>query len=191
MTTTHETDYAAIWRALYEWLQIYAGLPENSVRRLNQVAGRPDLPYATMQVIADVGGGVEGEEQNYNITTETLDTVTYGPRRLTLQITVYTAVEQDETDQNAMSRLAGAINALRVPSVKQLFKVNGVAFLQQLSSVQEADQQLGQRWERRANVDLEFSYTAYTTVIADSEGAPLVSMDPITEADGTLTVQES
>lgn len=188
MTTTYATDHGAIWRVLYTWLETHAGLDPGKVRKLNQATGRPDLPYATMQVIADVGGGVEGEETRDN-GTGFLDTVTYGPRRMTVQCTVYTAVEQNENDQNAMSRLTGAVAALRVPSVKVLFKDNGLAFMQQLGSIQAGDEQLGQRWERRATVDLEFGYTAYTTVTDEGDGY-IKTVDPITEDAGTLTIQE-
>ncbi len=193
MTVTYAVDTGEIWRTLFTWLETYAVLPVNSILRLNQVAGRPALPYGTMQVLSDIGVGIDGIEEILDVATDKLRSVTYGPRRLTLQCGVYTAPEISPDDTNAMIKLTGAIQAIRTPPAKVLFGASGLAFLSQLNSVQAVDEQLGQRWERRATVDLEFGYTAYTTVIpdvADLDGNYLVSVEPINEVTGNLILQE-
>lgn len=190
MTITYATEHAAHWRTLFDWLYKYGGLDSSKVRRLNQVAGRPDLPYANMQVIADVSEGIEGELWELDTPSDKMDVVVYGPRRMTLQCNMYTAVETgaDDVSTNAMSKLTMAVHALRIPPVKALFKSNGLGFLRAVSSIRADDEQLGQRWERRATIDLEFSYTAYTTLIGEEDY--LASVDEISEADGSLIIQE-
>lgn len=190
MTITYATEHAAHWRTLFDWLYKYSGLDSSKVRKLNQVAGRPDLPYANMQVIADVAEGIEGDLWEHDTGTDKMDSVTYGPRRMTLQCNMYTTVEGDDTDiiDNAMSRLTAAVHALRIPPVKASFKSNGIAFLRAASSIRSDDEQLGQRWERRATIDLEFSYTALTVLIGEEDY--LVSVDIPTETDNSLIIQE-
>ncbi len=190
MTITYATEHAAHWRILFDWLWKYGGLDSSKVRRLNQVAGRPDLPYANMQVIADVAEGIEGELWNHDTEADKMDVAVYGPRRMTLQCNMYTAVETgvDDIAASAMTKLTMAVHALRIPPVKASFKSNGIAFLRAVSSIRESDEQLGQRWERRAVIDLEFGYTALTVLIGEEDY--LATVDIPNETDGSLTIQQ-
>lgn len=188
MTISYDTNHALIEQVILSWITTYA--PVSQVRWVNQIASRPALPYASLQIISDgVMEGVDAEHEEFNVTTETVDVATYGPRRMTVQVTIYTGLETSANHTNARFLLSSALSALRTRPVKQTFKDAGLAFLQQLGPVQATDEQLGQRWERRASVDLEFGYTAITTDIGGTIGE-LKTVSPITEADGSLTIQE-
>ena len=82
MTVAYVTDHAVIERTLVNWLEAFAG----PVLWLNQPTGRPELPYATIQIIAD--GMLEGHDaefQQYNADNKAFEVVVYGHRRMTHQ----------------------------------------------------------------------------------------------------------
>ena len=193
MPITYATDHAKLERALLAWVETYAGLSAGSGRWLNQVMNRPDLPYATLQIISEgMLEGQDGEYREYNAATTHLDTVLYGPRRMTVQVTVYTAMEVNAEHNNARKRLTGAVASLRIGASKVALSTAGLSFLQQLVAIIATDEQLGQRWERRAQVDLEFGYTSLVTdkpLVGDTENW-IETVDPITEDAGSITVTE-
>jgi len=164
MTIDYPVDHAAFEDAIVEWLGTYATLNDR-IRAAGQMAVRPERPYATYQIIAD--GAMEGqdaEHTEYNEATERIDVATYGPRRMTVQVIVFTeAGVEDQQGRSARIRLSRALAVLRSPSVKELFRDAGLAFLQVLSAPRGADEQLGDRWERRMLVDVEFGYTSLVT----------------------------
>ncbi len=163
MTIDYATDHEAFEQAIIEWLRTYV-TGNSNVRAAKQGAVRPSPPSATYQIIADSFDGIDSEQHEYNSTTERLDVVTSGPRRMTVQVVVYTTSgSEDAAGRSARIKLSGALSMMRNPTVKEHFNNAGLAFLQVLSPPREADEQLGDRWERRMQVDLEFGYTSLVT----------------------------
>lgn len=193
MTATYITNHAAIENALTSWAETYSGL-SGKVRWKDQVVGRPAKPYVTLALlVSGLPSGIDAELGHYNGTTSSIDTVTFGDRRLTLQVEVYDA-PPDATLNTAMvtalRRLLGMQASLRTPAVKAAFQAAGVSYRQCLLHPQagpNADEQLGERWEHRAIMDLEFGYTAAFTDIKDISGggtnwidtleAPLITVE--------------
>lgn len=193
MPTEYITDHTLIDRTLLSWAEVYTGVGNGNGRWLNQVMGRPDKPYISLQMVSDpVIAMIDGEEQRYNDVTDHLDKVTYGDRSLILQVTVYDDPPTGAAQQNARSRLLGALASLRSQVVKELLSSAGLAFWRAASGVRRLDEQLGQRWEHRAQVDLEFGYTSLFTDKPDQggDGSWIETVEPITESDGTLIIQE-
>ena len=56
-----------------------------------------------------------------------------------------------------------ALAILRTNEVKTLFNDAGLAFSRVLSPPRESNEQLGDRWERRVQADIEFRYTSLVT----------------------------
>lgn len=193
MTTAYVTDHAALEACLVSWFETYAGFVKNRVTWLNQVSNRPPKPYGNIQIIAD--SNVEGQDaelQRFNTATGFVERVTYGPRRMSVQFTIYTYAETDVGQQNARNRLNGLVASLRSQRVKDQFRAAGLAFHQALGGLRILDEQLGQRWERRAQIDLEFGYMSLFTDKPAAEDAAnwVEQVEPITEAAGTLQLQE-
>ncbi len=185
MTVAYVTDHAVIERTLVNWLEPFAG----PVLWINQPTGRPELPYATLQYIADgLLEGRDAEFHQYNEGNKRFDVVVHGPRRMTIQCMAYAQIESGAGQVNARYILKAAIAAIRTPSVLEVFQDAGLAFYQQLSSIQTADEMAGQRWERRAQVDLEFGYTSLVT---DKSESTLVGGIPTIDSDSgvDLTVE--
>ena len=165
MTVSYITDHETMELAIIEWLQVQSGLPDNRVRFMNSATVRPPLPCGAIQIITD--GMVEGQDaefMEYNADSDLIDTVLYGPRRMTLQVALYTEPgTEDIAGRSARIRLNGALAALRSRTVKDLFFDAGLSFLQMLSAPRAIDEQIGDRWERRMQADIELGYTGLVT----------------------------
>lgn len=164
MTIAYITDHDAIENVIISWLRTHVTLNDRVIV-MNQAIVRPALPYATIQYIADgVMEGHDAEDLIFNIATNRLDIVTHGPRRMTVQVTLYTVPgAEDVAGRSARIRMNTGIAVLRSPSIKNSFAAAGLAFLRVLSQPRAADDQLGDRWERRMQCDVEFGYTAVVT----------------------------
>lgn len=160
MTVEYVTDHELIERALIKWLGEHTGI----ARWINHPVGRPPNPYGTIQYITDgVQRGIDATFEKHNATTDKMETVTHGVRSMTIQCTVYTDVETGPGQRNARNRLVGAVGALRTGTVQREMNDAGLAYMRALTGVQGSDEQLGDRWERRATVDLEFNYISLVT----------------------------
>ncbi len=181
MTIQYATDNDAIENAIVKWLRTYDNENENVIYA-NQMAVRPETPFATYQIIADGAlDGVDAEHQEFNDITGRLDTVTYGPRRMTVQIVIFTVPgSEDVAGRSARMRMNRTLAVLRNQTVMNSFHDAGMSFLQILSPPSQADEQLGDRWERRMMADLEFGYTSLVTDIApEDDGSWIETADPI------------
>lgn len=171
MTVQYVTDHDAFENALVAWLRDYA-LFNDRVRYANQDTARPTPPYATYQIIAD--GSIEGVDALHEVWNETLqdfETVLYGPRRMTVQVVVFTTPgSEDVAGRSARMRLNGALAALRSRAGLKLFDDAGLAFLQVVGAPLASDEQLGDRWLRRMQVDIELGYTSLVTTTGEGEG---------------------
>lgn len=193
MTTSYITDHAAVERALITWMETYGGVGSGKVHWLNQTGHRPALPFATLFTIADpIADGIDGEFQNFDANTNRLDKLTYGSRRMTLQATIYSVPETVAGGPGARHLLNAAIASLRSQVVKDQLKAVGLSFFQMLSGARVVDEQLGQRWERRAQADFEFGYTSLFVDNPTSNDAEnwIETVSEISEDAGSLTVQE-
>ncbi len=170
MTVAYAVDDALIESTIHNWLATYA-TGNNRVRMADQEAVRPATPYATYQIISD--GAQDGRDEThfqFNEATNKLDSVVSGPRRMTVQVAVYTTPGLEDVEgRSARTRLKGALAALQSPVVKEAWAGAGLAFLQVLSAPRAADEQLGDRWERRMQVDIELGYTSLVTDISTVE----------------------
>ena len=169
MTITYATDHAAFENTIQNWLETHATF-NNRVRQADQEGVRPEPPSATYQIISDGAmDGIDSEFFQHNPEWDRLDNVVSGPRRMTVQVVVYTVPGlEDMEGRSARVRLNGALAALRSPSVREIFTGVGLAFLQVLSAPRQADEQLGDRWERRMQCDIEFGYTSLITDLPTS-----------------------
>lgn len=161
MTITYATDHAAFESAIANWLAIYA-IQNNRVRQADFEAVKPNTPFATFQIIADSAmGGIDSEDTEYNADTNRLDVSNSGQRLMTVQVVIYTTPGVADLNQaNARIMLNRALASLRNTTVREAFNIAGLAFIRLLDSPRQTDEQIGPRWERRMQVDLEFGYTS-------------------------------
>ena len=181
MTITYATDHDAFENAIVAWLRTYATF-NNNVIYANQTAVRPATPFATYQIISEgVLEGIDSEFVQFNPQSNRLDYLTHGPRRMTVQVTVFTEPgAEDVAGRSARMRLNGALAALRSQPVKKLFNDAGLAFLQMLGPPIQSDEQLGDRWERRMQADIELGYTSLVTDISvGSEGGIIETAEDV------------
>lgn len=162
MPITVETNYAAIMGAIKGWLETYAGLGAGKVMWLNQETERLQKPYGTLYVVSDgVAFGNDEARDAFNAGTNKLDRQTTGPRQMVVQAEVYSDPATAAGQFEARHRLLNALQALELGVVMDSMGSAGLSYLGH-EAVNELDEQLGDRWERRAQVDITFLYTAST-----------------------------
>ena len=179
MTIEYITDHTAIEQALLRWIETYGGIPNGNAVWGGFAESRPAKPFALLQIISDgMSEGLPSVFTNYNEDTESVDSATYGPVKMTVQVEIYTGGETETSALNARTRLAQAMSAIRTPVNLKTFSDIGLAYMRQLTGIQNKDDMTGGRWERRAMVDLEFMYTAITTDKGGDTGR-LETVDPV------------
>lgn len=159
MTVIQHTNYIGFEKAMHTWLLVHADVAD--VQQADLELGRPAVPYATLTTINP--GMLEGQDAEFlkfDAATDNLKLLLHGPRRMSVQVTVYTAPGAVAGANHASNRLMKAVDALRSPTVRNALALEGLTFLQVLSPPTRLDEQLGERWEWRAQADLEFLYTA-------------------------------
>lgn len=180
------TDYAVMKAALLLWLEQQSGAGMGKAIFLNQVADRPAKPYATIQVIADnIKTGEDDVRPEFDVGTPALKYRTVGMREMTVQVQIYTEPAKSVTDVEAADRLNQAIITLDHPSIHKQFNDANISILGH-TSVIRLDEQLGERWERRATSDLRIMYTA-ESVDDGSFGEWVDSVQIPTVDNGNLT----
>ena len=183
MALVDKTDWAGFEMALAAWLTAATGLT-GKIRQKDQEAGSPAKPYMTFKMKAGGREGLDAELRVYNGTTTRYDVVTSGPRRLVVEIAAYTEPPTSGII-DAREYVMRALNSLQSPSIKTLFANAGLSFMKSLSDAMDVSEQLGDRWERRVQADLEFGYTAafIDTSTADT------GITPISTADRTIVIE--
>ena len=180
------TDYAVMKAALLGWLEQQSGSGMGSAIFLNQKADRPAKPYATIQVIADnIRTGEDDIRPEFDIGTPALKFRTVGLREMTVQVQIYTVPAESPTDVEAADRLNQALITLDHPSIHKFFNDANISILGH-TSVIRLDEQLGERWERRASADLRIMYTA-ESIDDGSFGEWVESVQIPTVDNGNLT----
>ena len=179
MTIQLLNDWAAIENAIEAWLEGYTPVAAGSTRWARQMMQRPILPYFTAQVIdGESGEGLDEVVYAPTGVSGSLAVGTAGDRRFTLQLEAYSAVPGAAGATDARRLVEQAVAALQNPNCMMLLNAVGLAFRTTLSGIQMQDEQLGDRWERRAQTDLEFGYTL---LLADTPTSPSAGGVPYIE----------
>lgn len=187
MAITLVTDYPAMKGSLLKWIREQSGAAMGSAIFLNQTADRPDRPYATIQVITDnIKTGDDDVRQEYDGGVPSLTYRTVGPREMTVQVNIYTIPAALVSDIEAADRLNQALIMLDHPVLVKQFNDANMSILSH-TPVIRLDEQLGERWERRASSDLRIGYTAES--VDDGSFGNWVETAEIPSADnGNLTI---
>lgn len=181
------TNYPAMRTSLLDWLKTNSGAGMSEAVFTRQKGRRPSKPYATIQVIADnIKTGDDDVRQEYDGGIPALTYRTVGLREMTVNVQIYTDPATNTNDLEATDRLNHALISLDHPSlVEQLNSVN-ISVLSHAPIIR-LDEQLGERWERRASTDLRLMYTA-EAVDDSSFGEWVESVQVPRESNGNLTV---
>lgn len=183
-----QTDLHRI--AMFDWFAARSGLGASKVIWADQNTPRKGLPAGVIQIISR--GKKIGEDYVQEIlnTTSGLVERTYlGLRRMMVQFDIYTAPRSDDTTLGALELLEQALAALSMRQVIDQFQVANLAALD-YEIINAPDVMVGERWEKRAIADVEFSYRTILfddgTDAAPDDGQYIKTIDDITEANSTV-----
>lgn len=186
MPLVNQTSHALHRTALRTWLLARAGL--TNVVWANQAGDRPStLPFGVLQIVSR-GKQIGVDHVKEELTATVLEKTYIGLREMTVQITIYAAPADSDDDFEASELLEQALAALAMQQVIDTFRV---AFLASMDweVINTVDEQLGERWERRAVADLRLSYRSVLfddgTDPAPDDGQWIETVDSITEANGS------
>jgi len=191
MSLIIKTDYDAIRQALITWLQTYSGAGMGDVTFKNQSEYRPSKPYGSILVISDgIRFGFDGVVQDFEPTNQVVQRTYYGPRQMTIQAEIYTDTSTAQGQMNAVDRLNYAVLSLETMQVQDIFRAANMAYISH-TSVNDLAEQLGERWESRAQADLKFLYTG--EIFDDGAGSSgdwVETVQVPTESNGNLIINE-
>ena len=161
MALTITTDRTLFRQTLIAWLNTYAVLGGRIIWA-DQTTPRPAKPYGTVFFPSGpVKTGLDDEVQSYNAPGSVVQRRTSGPRLITLQVEVYTDPATAAHASEAAELLENALMALDTIAVRDLFRAAKIGLISQ-TPAQRLDDQLGERWERRAMSELVLSYSGET-----------------------------
>lgn len=154
------TDRTLFRTTLLWWLTTFGGVA--AARWMNQEAPRPVKPYgAIFFPSGSIKSGFDEEIQDFNYVTQSIERMTHGPRLITAQIEIYTDPATVAHGAEAYELLENALLALDTVSVRDRFRAAKIGFLSHTPAMR-MDEQLGERWERRAMAELTLSYSGET-----------------------------
>ena len=160
MTLSITTDFILIRKTIYDWLLAYSGV--SSVIYASQEVTRPAKPYASIIITStSLRFGHDEERQNFNVANDVLERRTSGTRQMIVQCEVYSDPATVPTDLEAAELLENALLALDSELVKSSFRDAKIGILSHTPIIR-LDEQLGDRWERRALSDVTFTYSGET-----------------------------
>lgn len=152
------TNYSAMKSSLLTWLKDNAPVANAIFTR--QTGNRPPKPYATIQVIADnIKTGDDDIRKEFNGGLPALTYRTVGLREMSVNVQIYSNPADDVTDLEATDLMNNALIALEHPSLVESLNSVNITVLSH-TPVIRLDEQLGERWERRASTDLRLMYVA-------------------------------
>jgi len=158
MTLTITTDHALIRETIRTWLETYAGV---TVMYLNQKISKQAKPYGTILVLSSsLKTGLDEDREAYNVSNDVIERTTTGPRQLVAQCEIYSEPAGPGVDE-AAELLENALLALDTVLVQDTFRAAKIGVLGH-TTVTRLDDQLGDRWERRAVADVTFTYSGET-----------------------------
>ncbi len=178
--------------AIFDWFSARSGLGASKVMWLNQPTPRKALPAGTLQILNR--GKKIGEDYIQQVLNGgILERKYLGIREMVIQAEIYTGPAAVDTDLEALELLEQALGALNMRQVIDVFQVADLAALD-YEVLNVADEQVGERWERRALADVRFSYRTILfddgTDPAPDDGVYVADVDAITQVNGTATWNE-
>ena len=160
MTISITTDFILIRKTIFDWLLAYAGV--GSVIFANQEINRPVKPYASILINnGSLRSGHDEERQEYSVANDVIERKTSGTRQMIVQCEVYSDPAVSPTTLEAAELLESALLALDSEAVKSVFRAAKIGILSHTPIIR-LDEQLGDRWERRALSDVTFTYSGET-----------------------------
>jgi len=183
------TDFKAFMDAIETWLTTSTGVA--TVIDKNQAEGRPAKPYIAIKInTRGIRFGFDDVIENYNAVSEVIERNVAGPRKMMLQVEVYTDPKDLATDNEAGDLLEVALMSLEQTFFVELFNSANFSILDH-TPINNLDEQLGERWERRAQTDLTLLYTGETFNDGDDgSGNWIETADAPTELNTNLTITE-
>jgi len=183
------TDFNAFMDAIETWLKSSTGVA--TVIDKNQIGDRPDKPYIAIKInTRGIRFGFDDVTENYNAVSEVIERNVAGPRKMMLQVEVYTEPKVLATDNEAGDLLEIALMSLEQPFFIELFNSANFSILDH-TPINNLDEQLGERWERRVQSDLTLLYTGETfNDGADGSGNWIETADAPTESNTNLNITE-
>lgn len=180
MTITVTTDYEGNLRTILNWLETYSGVGEGKVIWMNQKTSRPEKPYAGILIInTGLRFGFDSVVETFDVPSNLIQRQTSGPRQLTAQCEVYTDPPATLADLDAAQRLENALLALETELVRDSFRTAKIGMLSH-GIINRLDEQFGDRWERRAQVDVAFMYSGETFDDGGAGSGDWIENAPIT-----------
>lgn len=183
-------DYAAITRAVRQWLVSATGIPDAKVILENQSGPELERPYATVRISAarklfpqDYRGQEYDDAQPQGSEIELYAT---GPRLVSVSVSVYTKAT---TGNNAaVPMLSDARDALELDSASDAFRLAGAAVVD-ASDIRDLSALLFTNFQGRAHLDLTLSVSAHaservgyidsvagTGTVSDGAGGPTTTI---------------
>jgi hypothetical protein len=190
MTITVTTDRGLIYNTIGTWLGVYSGLGVDKIAFSSQEASRLVKPYASVMILnRGIKTGFDDVISTFDVPTQKIQRITAGPRLLICQIEVFTDPATEANDTEADEILENALLALGTEEVKELFRAAKIGQLTE-TPVNRLDEQLGERWERRAQSDVTFSYSGETFDDGATSGNWVETVEAPTEENGNLIINE-
>lgn len=192
MAIVSYTDRTVFRQTILAWLAQYTGIPEDRWIWANQITKRPAKPYGTVLFTSGLTGvkvGLDEVRETYNGTTEVIERVTTGPRQIPVQIDIYTDPATQANASEAMELLENALLTLDTVPVRELFRASKIGVMSQ-STPLRLDEELAERWERRAQVDITFMYSGETFDDGDGSGNWIETVQVPDEQNGNADYQE-
>lgn len=189
MAITLKTDFDTMMNAIESWLKTSTGVA--NVVDKNQIGDRPAKPYATIKInTRSIRLGYDDAIETFNSVTNVIERNVAGPRKMMLQVEIYTAPKTAIGQNEASELLETALLTLEQPFFVELFNSANFSILSH-TSINNLDEQLGERWERRAQSDLTLLYTGETfNDGADGSGNWIQTVESPTEANNNLIINE-
>ena len=134
--------------------------------------------------------GFDHTDQQFDTPSNKVQRQTSGPRQLVAQCEVYTDPPATLDVLDAAQRLESALFALDTEEVRDTFRAAKIGVLSH-GQINRFDEQFGDRWERRAQADVKFTYSGETFDDgAGSTGDWIETVETPTESNGNLNISE-
>lgn len=183
MALTNTTDHEGNLRTILNWLEVYSGVGAGKVIWLNQETSRPAKPYAGILIITSgLRFGFDHVQESF--VGDRIQRQISGPRQLVAQCEVYTDPPATLATADAAQMLEDALLSLDTEEVRDAFRAAKIGVLSH-GQINRLDEQFGDRWERRAQVDINFTYSG--EIFDDGGGS---SGDWIENAPITSSISE-
>src|SRR3990172_2090902 len=186
---TVTTDRTLFRQTLEDWLTTYAGIARMFWTK--KKTPRPAKPYGTIFFPSgSIKSGFDEEIQSFNYPTQSVERLTHGPRLITVQVELYSKPAEIAHEAEAYEMRENALLALDTHAVRELFRAAKIGLISH-TPVQRMDDQLGERWERRALAELTLSYSGETLHNGGSGvGNWIRTVEVPTDANGNAGYEE-